>query len=70
MPQHQDEADWKSSSRGESAWKERREEVASRNADARKQGKQERESYERGREDARRAAEARRHVELLKQRGT
>ena len=58
--------DWQSSSRGEKAWRDATELVASRNADARKQGKREREEYERGREDARRAAEAKRHVELLK----
>jgi hypothetical protein len=68
MDEHEDGAGWKSSSRGDSAWKETRERVASRNADARKQGKQQRETYERTREEARRAAEAKRHVELLKQR--
>ena len=66
MAEHDDGAGWKSSSRGESAWKETRELIASRNADARKQGRQERESYERNREDARRAAAAKRHAQLLK----
>jgi hypothetical protein len=68
MPEHDDGAGWKSSSRGESAWKETRERVASRNADARKQGKQQRETYERGREDARRAAAAKQHAQLMRQR--
>jgi hypothetical protein len=68
MPEHDDGAGWKSSSRGESAWKETRERVASRNADARKQGKQQRESYERSREDARRAAAAKQHAQLMRRR--
>jgi hypothetical protein len=68
MPEHDDGAGWKSSSRGESAWKETRERVASRNADARKQGKQQRETYERGREDARRAAAAKQHAQLMRRR--
>ena len=68
MPEHDDGPGWKSSSRGDSAWKETRERVASRNADARKQGKQERETYERGREDARRQAAAKQHAKLLKRR--
>ena len=68
MPEHDDGAGWKSSSRGESAWKETRERVASRNADARKQGKQQRETYERSREDARRAAAAKQHAQLMTRR--
>jgi hypothetical protein len=68
MPEHDDGAGWKSSSRGESAWKETRERVASRNADARKQGKQQRETYERSREDARRAAAAKQHAQLMRRR--
>jgi hypothetical protein len=60
--------DWKSSSRGERAWKEVVEDLASRNADARKAGRSEREAYERGREDARRAAAAKRHTRLLARR--
>jgi hypothetical protein len=62
----QDGAGWKSSSRGEAAWKETRERIASRNADARKLGKQRRETYEQTREDARRATAARQRAELLK----
>jgi len=68
MPEHDDGTGWKSSGRGEAAWKEARERVASRNADARKQGKQERETYERTREDARRAAAAKRDAQLMRRR--
>jgi len=68
MPEHDDGPGWKSSTRGETAWKEARERVASRNADARKQGKQRRESYERSREDARRAAAAKQHAQLMRRR--
>jgi hypothetical protein len=66
----QDESNWQSSTRGESAWKEARERVASRNEQARKSGKQERETYERERADARRALEARRHASLVGRRRT
>lgn len=66
MAEHQDGAGWESSSRGEAAWKETRERVASRNAEARKNGKQEREAYDKARADARVVAEAREHSELLK----
>jgi hypothetical protein len=59
---------WKSSSRGERAWKEVVEALASRNADARKAGRSEREAYERERDDARRAAAAKRHTRLLARR--
>jgi hypothetical protein len=59
-------AGWSSSTRGEAAWKETRERIASRNADARKEGKQRREAYEQTREVARRAAAARQHAELVK----
>jgi hypothetical protein len=65
MGEHDDGAGWSSSTRGEAAWKETRERIASRNADARKQGKQRREAYEQTREDARRAAAARHRAELL-----
>jgi hypothetical protein len=57
---------WSSSSRGERAWKEDTDRVASRNADARKAGRQEREAYERQRDDVRRSAAAERHAKLLK----
>ena len=59
---------WKSSSRGEAAWKEAREHIAARNAEARKHGKHRRESYEQTREEARRATAARQHAELLSRR--
>jgi hypothetical protein len=65
MAEQGDGSGWKSSSRGEKAWKEATERVASRNAEARKAGRVKREAYERDRQDSRRAAEARRHAELL-----
>lgn len=68
MAEHDDGAGWKSSTRGEAAWKEARERIASRNADARKQGKLRRETYERSRDDARRAAAAKQHAQLLNRR--
>ena len=68
MTQQGDGSTWKSSTRGEQAWKEARERVASRNAEARKAGKREREAYERGRANARLAADAKRHAELLRRR--
>ena len=68
MAEQHDGAGWKSSSRGEAAWKETMDRVASRNADARREGRRERDAYEREREDARRAAAAKRHAELLKRR--
>jgi hypothetical protein len=57
---------WQSSARGEKAWTEVTDGVASRNADARKTGRKEREEYERGRERERRSADAKRHAKLLK----
>jgi hypothetical protein len=66
MAEQDDMAGWKSSSRGEAAWKEAKDQVAARNAEARKEGKRERETYERDREDARREADARRRAQLLK----
>jgi hypothetical protein len=54
-----DRSDWESAARGEAAWKEAREQVASRNDAARKAGKQRREAYVRER-DALKAADARR----------
>jgi hypothetical protein len=68
MPEQGDGSGWKSSTRGEAAWKEATDGVASRNAEARKRGKQRRESYEQTREDARRAAAAKEHVELMQRR--
>jgi hypothetical protein len=64
-----DESTWKSSeARGERAWKEATDAVASRNVAAQKAGKHEREEYERTRDDARRAAAADRHARLVKKR--
>jgi hypothetical protein len=63
MAEQDDGSGWKSSTRGEQAWKEAMERVASRNAAARKAGKLEREEYEREREDVRRAAAARRQAQ-------
>jgi hypothetical protein len=57
---------WSSSSRGERAWKEDTDRVASRNAEARKAGRIERETYERQRDDARRTANAEREAKMLK----
>jgi hypothetical protein len=70
MADQDDMSTWKSSTRGDSAWKEARERVASRNEAARKSGKQERETYERGRASVRQAAERRRHALLLDRRRT
>jgi hypothetical protein len=68
MAQQDDGSNWKSSTRGEQAWKEARERVASRNAEARRAGKREREAYERDRESARQTAAAKRHAELVRRR--
>lgn len=57
---------WSSSSRGDRAWKEDTDRVASRNAEARKAGRLERETYERQRDEARRAAAAEREAKMLK----
>ena len=66
MAEHDDGPGWRSSGRGDAAWKETTDGIASRNAEARKRGKQRREAYEQTREDARRAAAAKLHAELLK----
>ncbi|HKP21758.1 MAG TPA: hypothetical protein VJT68_09590 [Thermoleophilaceae bacterium] len=60
------DSSWQSSARGEKAWKEVTDEVASRNADTRKAGRSEREEYERGREQERRGADAKRDAKLIK----
>jgi len=59
-----------SSARGEAAWKQVREAVEARNQRTQKAGRARREAYERQREDARRAAEARVHARLLDGRRT
>ena len=61
---------WKSAARGESAWKEERDQVATRNEAAQKAGKLERAEYVRGREAARHAEEARRQASLIGRRRT
>jgi hypothetical protein len=68
MNDHPGSSDFKPSTRGDAAWKEAREAVASRNADARKTGKAERETYEREREAVRHAAAAKLHAKLLDRR--
>ncbi|MBN1530379.1 MAG: hypothetical protein JW895_15060 [Thermoleophilaceae bacterium] len=60
MPMQDDSAGWTTSTNGDSAWKEAREAVAARNAEVRKAGKTAREAYERGRDDMKRNAAARR----------
>ena len=64
----QDQAAGTGSARGEAAWKEARERVADRNAKARKAGREQRETYEREKVDARRAAERRQLAELIEER--
>jgi hypothetical protein len=61
-----DQSDQKpvSSARGEAAWRQATEEVAERNRLAQKLGREQRETYERERSDARRAAEARAQARL------
>jgi len=49
---------FKPSGRGDAAWQEARDKIASRNADARRAGKVERETYEREREAMKQAAAA------------
>jgi hypothetical protein len=67
MSEHQEEAPAK---RGEAAWAAAREEVAKRNAQARKAGKQRREAYELEQANARRAADKRRAAELARRRAS
>jgi hypothetical protein len=68
MAENADGSTWKPSTRGEQAWKDAMEDVASRNAAARQAGKLEREAYERGRDDLLRAAAERRHAQLVNRR--
>jgi hypothetical protein len=58
MTEQDDKSTWKSSTNGDSAWKEARERVATRNEATRKSGKQEREAYERSRESVRKDSRA------------
>jgi hypothetical protein len=66
MAKQGDSSEWKSSARGESAWKETREGVATRNAETRKSGKAKRESYDQERAGVRRAAAVKRDAHLIK----
>jgi hypothetical protein len=70
MAEQGDKPEWKSSTRGEPAWKEARERIAARNEAARKSGKVRRDAYEQDRESMRQAAEARRHAKLVHRRRT
>jgi hypothetical protein len=65
-----DQAAAPGSPRGEAAWKEAREQVAERNAKARKAGREQRESYEREKVVARQAAERRQLAELIGKRSS
>jgi hypothetical protein len=64
MNDQADHEEQRSSARGEAAWKETMERVAARNQAARKAGKERRATYERQRDEARRAAERQRHSNL------
>jgi hypothetical protein len=68
MAQQDEGPGWKSSTRGEQTWKEALERIASRNADTRRSGQQERQAHERGRENARQQAAARRRADLQRRR--
>jgi hypothetical protein len=68
MAEQGDGSTWKPSTRGEQAWKEAMEEVASRNAATRRAGKLEREAYEQGRQDLLRAAAEKRHARSVNRR--
>ena len=59
-----------SEARGERAWKEATDRVATRNVAAQKAGKQEREAYEKVRDNARRANAAARDAHLTTKRRT
>ena len=65
MTDQDDSSNWKSSTRGEQAWKETLDRVSSRNAEARKVGKVERETYERERKLVRQTAAAKSHADLV-----
>ena len=64
MTDHVGSSDFTPSTRGDAAWEEARAGVASRNADARKVGKAERETYERERQVMMHAAAAKRQAQL------
>jgi hypothetical protein len=56
--------------RGEAAWKEQKDRIAARNAEAKKSGKERREAYEQQRETLRRGAEGREMARFMKSRRT
>jgi hypothetical protein len=64
MPDQVGSSDFTPSTRGDAAWEEARAGIASRNADARKLGKAERETYERERSQMMHAAAAKRQARL------
>lgn len=64
MPNQDEASSWKPSTRGDQAWKEATDQIASRNAETRKAGRNERAEYERTRDDARRRAELKRQAKL------
>jgi hypothetical protein len=64
MADHAGSSDFTPSTRGDAAWEEARAGVASRNADARKVGKAERETYERERQAMMHAAAVKRQAQL------
>ena len=55
--------------RGDAAWREMRDGIAARNDQARKDGRKQRETEERDREDRRRSADGVRRAALLKKQG-
>lgn len=58
MPEQPDRPKWQSSASGEQRWKEARERVAARNAEASAAGKRRTQAYQLAREERRRAAAA------------
>ena len=60
MTEHPGSSDFTPSTRGDAAWQEARDGIASRNATARKAGKAQRETYERERDAMKHAAAAKR----------
>ena len=64
MPEQDSKSDFVPSTSGDQAWKETRDGIASRNAETRKAGKVERETYDRKRETVRHAANVKRDKAL------
>ena len=61
--EHTGSSEFKPSTRGDAAWQEARDGVASRNADTRRAGKAERETYERERAAMKQASAAQRQAQ-------